>query len=43
MAFARSIASSAPMRLRAFDDAVTFALAKARQMVDLQGDRMFGA
>ena len=26
-----------------FDDAVTFALAKARQLVDLQGDRMFGA
>ena len=25
-----------------FDDAVTFTLAKARQMVDLQGDRMFG-
>jgi hypothetical protein len=26
-----------------FDDAVTFTLTKARQMVDLQGDRMFGA
>jgi hypothetical protein len=26
-----------------FDDAVTFTLAKARQMVDLQGERMFGA
>jgi hypothetical protein len=26
-----------------FDDAVAFTLAKARQMVDLQGDRMFGA
>ncbi|MFZ1151392.1 MAG: HlyU family transcriptional regulator [Xanthobacteraceae bacterium] len=25
-----------------FDDAVTFALSKARQMVDLQGERMFG-
>ena len=26
-----------------FDDAVAFTLAKARQMVDLQGERMFGA
>jgi hypothetical protein len=25
-----------------FDDAVAFTLAKARQMVDLQGERMFG-
>lgn len=25
-----------------FDDAVTFTLSKARQMVDLQGERMFG-
>jgi hypothetical protein len=25
-----------------FDDAVTFTLTKARQMVDLQGERMFG-
>jgi hypothetical protein len=25
-----------------FDDAVSFALSKARQMVDLQGERMFG-
>ena len=24
-----------------FDDAVTFTLGKARQMVDLQGDRLF--
>jgi hypothetical protein len=26
-----------------FDDAVAFTLAKARQMVDLQGERMFGS
>jgi hypothetical protein len=26
-----------------FDDALTFTLAKARQMIDLQGERMFGA
>ena len=26
-----------------FDDAVAFTLAKARQMIDLQGERMFGA
>ena len=26
-----------------FDDSVAFTLAKARQMIDLQGDRMFGA
>jgi hypothetical protein len=25
-----------------FDDAVSFTLSKARQMVDLQGERMFG-
>ena len=25
-----------------FDDAVTFTLAKARQMIDLQGERLFG-
>jgi hypothetical protein len=25
-----------------FDDAVTFTLSKARQIVDLQGERMFG-
>jgi hypothetical protein len=25
-----------------FDDAVTFSLSKARQMIDLQGERMFG-
>jgi hypothetical protein len=25
-----------------YDDAVSFTLAKARQMVDLQGERMFG-
>jgi hypothetical protein len=25
-----------------FEDAVTFTIAKARQMIDLQGDRMFG-
>jgi hypothetical protein len=25
-----------------FEDAVTFTLAKARQMIDLQGERMFG-
>jgi hypothetical protein len=25
-----------------FDDAVTFTLSKARQMVDLQGERVFG-
>ena len=25
-----------------YDDAVTFTLGKARQMIDLQGDRMFG-
>jgi hypothetical protein len=25
-----------------YDDAVTFTLSKARQMVDLQGERMFG-
>ena len=25
-----------------YDDAVSFALAKGRQMVDLQGERMFG-
>jgi len=25
-----------------FDDAVTFTLSKARQMVDLQGERLFG-
>jgi hypothetical protein len=25
-----------------FDDAVTFTLGKARQIIDLQGDRMFG-
>ena len=26
-----------------YDDAVTFTLGKARQIVDLQGERMFGA
>jgi hypothetical protein len=25
-----------------YDDAVTFSLAKARQMIDLQGERIFG-
>lgn len=25
-----------------YDDAVTFTLSKARQMIDLQGERMFG-
>jgi hypothetical protein len=26
-----------------YDDAVTFTLGKARQMIDLQGERMFGS
>jgi hypothetical protein len=26
-----------------YDDAVTFTLSKARQMIDLQGERMFGS